>query len=234
MSWAEIKKALNTNLAVPLNTLITNSKTEILNLWNTTRASYLDHLYGQYANRGGYLDTTISSRQSEANAAARYNNLYVRMTPALASLTGEGANVYVGSTTNSSSQWVCIAKFIAPVSGVYKITTNYGGSSSKTMLFIPRRQGTPVSDSMFAGPGGAYTMNTVNTAMVVGTNSSGDVDGAVTEAKALPVVDIIGLHRANPSVNYFYCDAGEPVVIGSRGGTNPGPFSSIVISYQPR
>ena len=53
-------------------------------------------------------------------------NLVISFPNGRGSQTGTGITVYSGSITSAtySDRYICIAKFVAPVSGVYKVTGN--------------------------------------------------------------------------------------------------------------
>lgn len=242
MSWAEIKRAINSNLAKPLDTYIGEVHASLTSLgntiwgnvqhWTSTRASYIDHLYSQFANRGGYLDTNVSTRQSEANAVARYNNLYNRMTAMQPSLNGQGATAYSGSTT-MNSEFVTAAKFIAPVSGLYKMVAVSGASSTGGIFLRPRYGYNDLGIDSYGGEGALYAKNAVNTSTYLTVNGSGGNPGG-SDRIAMASWEAIGIHTTGTSENYFYCNAGEPVLIAWHAKLNRTSLSSIVITYQPR
>lgn len=82
----------------------------LLSSWTSTRAGYIDNIRSYTATNNNASSTGILSQKLSYLISQRQ-----------ASLTGTGTTVYSGSITAAaySDRYICIAKFVAPVSGIY-------------------------------------------------------------------------------------------------------------------
>lgn len=92
----------------------------LLSSWTGTRAGYLDNIRSYTVTNNSASSTGILSQKLSYLISQRQ-----------ASQTGTGTTVYTGSITTPtySDRYICIAKFVAPVSGVYKVTVTANAQS---------------------------------------------------------------------------------------------------------
>lgn len=182
--WSGIKYALNSTLGTggfkPLDTLLTD--------WLSTN-----------------VGTRVTTSSLTGTLMQRIN--YIASQRA-ASLTGTGVTIYSGSTTSTTitrTYFKVIAKFIAPLDGIYRVTypgANSGGKTSVGKLSREVCQWSP--NSLFLVTGNeyyAYNLYSVNSNYTTGTYDP-----------SLPRAELITLEYSQKSGS-FYCKAGEPVVL---------------------
>lgn len=156
------------------------------------------------------------------------------------SLTGVGKTIYSGSYSYtgrmSYSQLRVVAKFIAPVSGLYKINgTNYGRIylAKSTINNIVTKADNSYSTSGFKDLYYVYKNVTVNGSINMSTEGETDLQksaylSAVNNHFNIPI--FIGDFSDKPM---FYCFAGEPVVIFHwyNNDSNTTYNANITITY---
>lgn len=147
MGIAEIIKYVNSNRSKPLNILIDEVKSGVTTITNVANAINNNTTINNAANSNGilsqklswiiniwnetkasYLDTTISSRQSEYNAKTRYDSIIesiidnARSTKP--SIGSSNTLIYEYTWPNGltdSMGYYVIGKFLPPVDGVYTV-----------------------------------------------------------------------------------------------------------------
>lgn len=99
----------------------------LLSSWTGTRAGYLDNIRSYTVTNNSASSTGILSQKLSYLISQRQ-----------ASQTGTGTTVYTGSITTPtySDRYICIAKFVAPVSGVYKVTVTSNAQSYSSNIEV--------------------------------------------------------------------------------------------------
>ena len=145
------------------------------------------------------------------------------------SLTGTGTTIYSRTAAISVSNFrtTCCAKFIAPVGGTYKMTCTLRSGLS-TVIQKSKDISLYTTDGIIVlAAERLYNWCEVN-------ESLDDYSNNVRWESIIPTIYSSGDDPANPSENdtitcYFYCNAGEPVVLFANE-----TISNIVVSYQNR
>lgn len=95
----------------------------LLSSWTAARAGYLDNIRSYTITNNSASSTGVLSQKLSYLISQRQ-----------ASQTGTGTTIFTTSITSPtySDRYICIAKFVAPVSGIYKVTVtaNAQGYSS--------------------------------------------------------------------------------------------------------
>ena len=136
------------------------------------------------------------------------------------SVTGEGRTLYekVTITSLSSSNFICVAKIVAPVQGLYNVTlqTQSASSSRTTEVYLYRTQIT-------TGAIGQIFANAVVGSNVVSTDATSSRMATITNPPDTVVTTTIPM----------YCRAGEFIlVLANTSSSYPGRINNIVITYQ--
>lgn len=166
-----------------------------------------------------------------------------------ASLTGEGATVYESlPEMQISPKYTTLAKFIAPVTGLYKITGTVTSIYTGSALF---RVGKPIENSVtFNASEGSTTYHNNVPELYQGLVIGGTFSLSKTiNTSILSTTEVTELTR-NSCIIYsehfqtgvsdnierlFYCYAGERVILWAGSGTtNQFKVSDLKIDYQPR
>lgn len=193
------------------------------------------------STRAGYIDTI------------KTNTDYLK-TQRQASLTGVGTTVFsgapfpTGSVSSSLYFPAVLAKFIAPISGVYRFSVT--GFYCDTII----KFGRSYSSYSYGGAGVCAYSNNVNPFMVYDMCSVGEIlsftptmqttgtsgflyNNYPDNNKVLgSCYTILGEFTASSDYMDFYCEAGEPVVLCSmKFSTNSGQriCETATVTYQP-
>lgn len=179
---AAILNFVNTDLTIPLNTLINNTKTAITS-----------HVTSSINT----LTTKVNALQTESNALTRYNNVISNIKNNRPSLTGTGKTAY--TRTGAVNPGHTMARFIAPVDGLYKVTCTCTNSESRKGLIYKMLEN-------------AYTFNSSGNPVVpqVSYAYSLSVNSGDFSTKDTPCAYICNI---NDGTGYFYARGGELVVL---------------------
>ena len=165
-----------------------------------------------------------------------------------ASLNGIGATVYEKLSADViNNSYVTIAKFIAPIDGIYKFKAEIKNLSGLTVgVTIGKPQDFSIAvdaskDSITYVSSLAYSGSTVGKAYyLTQISSTGSFSSAGTKAQLTRNSTIIFNEFMSPettknaNVN-FYCKAGEQVILwGGTGNSTQVQFSDVQITYQPK
>lgn len=253
--WDVVKKALNSNLGKPLNTLITEVteeiKTKIGNAGDTGGAVGAGSVLGKLnkvitdtqtnntansagtlsqklqwlintwnGTKAGYIDASVNSRQSEANAASRYNALSARLDSVKPSSTGVGVTVFSGSSRvqMSTTTLATLAKFVAPVTGYYQVNLTSGSNYAfRALKTSPYANGMYVSEQWIAPDvGEVYRTNSVGAQFNVPTEGFGNTN-SLGAMKFLQAMGKGASTNGGVTTTGMFCVAGEPVCIVGVG-----------------
>lgn len=220
----------------------------LLSLWTSTRAGYVDNIQSYTAtNNSANSSGTLSQKLSYLIAQRQ------------ASQTGEGTTVYSGSITSATykDRYICIAKFVAPVSGIYKVTVtsnsqNYSESIdvrkivSETVAYCYDATNTSYS---YVGvksidQNASYDASSVNSVSYVSKTDTSTVNwssyivdrGAVLFA-LMPCIGTIKTSTSEAVTKTFsmYCNAGEQVQLVEYCNQSRSYYiHSVSITYQGR
>lgn len=164
------------------------------------------------------------------------------------SLTGIGATVYEKSSSDLINySYATIAKFIAPIDGIYKFKAeikNVSGLTVTVTIGKPQEFSIAVDtskDSITYVSSIAYSGSIVGNAYyLTQISSTGSLSSAGSKAQLLRNSTIIyneymsSETTKNANVN-FYCKAGEQVILwGGTGSSTQIQFSNVQITYQPK
>ena len=145
------------------------------------------------------------------------------------SLTGIGTTIYsrIAAVSTSNFRTTCCAKFIAPVGGTYRMTCTLKSGISTSIQKAKDISTYTTDGTIVLSAERLYNWCEVN-------ESLGDYSDNVRWENIIPTIYNSGDDPANPSENdtitcYFYCNAGEPVVLFANK-----TISNIVVSYQNR
>lgn len=203
---AAVKKFVNSNLTVPLNLLIDN-----------TRIIITDHITESIST----LTTKVNALQTESNALTRYNNTISAVNGGKASLTGEGKTIFTYSGTINVGS--IAAKFVAPVDGLYKLTTtnsNTGACKIYKML----------GESCFAKVGSSSSYEALPSLLyeAYSTDSVGSGSYNISETPSAYVMS------SSAGSAFFYARAGEPVILFVSYDSSANLKGTITVTYQQR
>ena len=220
----------------------------LLSSWTAARAGYLDNIRsytitGNSASSTGVLSQNLSNLLSQRQA----------------SQTGTGITVYSGSITSAtySDRYICIAKFVAPVSGVYKVTVTSNAQSYSSNIEVRKIITATASycynatSNYISYVGGrtieqnaSYDASSVNSASYVSKTDSSSVswgdyisDRGSTLFYLMPCIGTIQTSTSATVSKTFsmYCTAGEQVqLVEYYSGSKSYYIHSVNVTYQGR
>lgn len=180
----------------------------------------------------------------------------------LASLTGTGTTVYSGSITAGtySDRYICIAKFVAPVSGVYKVTVTADKQSYSVPIDVRKIVSAVASycynatNTSYSYVGAraidqnlSYDSSSVNSVSYVSETDTSTVnwseyiaDKGGTLFNLMPSIGTVYTSKSEAVTKTFsmYCTAGEQVQLVEycSGSTSSKPcyIHSAKVTYQGR
>lgn len=182
---------VNTKIGSTADTGGTATSGSIMGKLNALISSLLSHISNWTAARAANLDASVSSRESEANAAARYNSL-------IAAVSGGGKRLSAKKVVTSIPAGTTVTVINVNGGGVF-----YGGyvsASQANARITVTIDGTPhlVNNTGNSGTFGRGLLHGHMLALL-----SSNVDGMPTEFKNSLVVTV---EAAGASAVSFYCD----------------------------
>lgn len=215
---------------------------------------------GTSTDTGGSSTTGTLMGKLNYMISQGFGNLNYIISQGLASLTGEGTTIYssdkeismTGSTSSPGDK--CIAKFVAPVSGIYKVTVGAKAQSSYEFDILKIesfRQIYTYSDSSTVRTGyieanqdTGYDLSNVGEACFISSEYSvkREIDGlsSIFYGDIMPKLGSINT-KTDASVSKtfsFYCKAGEQVQLAgffrSASTSKKVYLNSVNITYQSR
>lgn len=235
-----------------INTNAASAKTAATNAQNYTVTNNTANKTGILSQKIAYVISLLENTTYGLNALKKATTNSDGVKP---SLTGTGTTIYSSTTTLSGNIYaidmIIIAKFIAPVSGMYRITMN-DTSGARNYLW---KSGFTSPISITNGSNyiscGRYDPYYIYNKVSVGENSNYGYMCFSANNSALAYTindnnygDLFSCAKyigyTTTSINNFYCLAGEPVVIaiGGYGGSGSGysvyNISNVVVTYQTR
>jgi len=217
----------------------------LLSSWTAARAGLIDTIRGYTATNNTASSTGTLSQKASAIINKRN-----------ASLTGSGITVFSGVADIYADEGVSnklVAKFIAPVSGVYNVvvTTPIVTASFSSTGYVGKVVDSVVGGSYYTTEVRAsaysisqsltYNLSSVGAAALV-TSSVSFADYLATEGTGryhdmmLKILEVQASTTGTTSKSgLFYCKAGEPVVLVLWGNisSNAVRINSITVTYQP-
>ena len=220
----------------------------LLSSWTGTRAGYLDNIRSYTVTNNSASSTGILSQKLSYLISQRQ-----------ASQTGTGVTVFNGSITTPtySDRYICIAKFVAPVSGVYKVTVTSNAQSYSTNIEVRKiitatasycYNATSTSTSYVGArtvdQNASYDASSVNSVSYASKNDSSSVswgeyisDRGSTLFYLMPCIGTIQTSTSATVSKTFsmYCTAGEQVqLVEYYSGSKSYYIHSVTVTYQGR
>lgn len=128
MSWGEVKKALNTNIAKPLDTLITEAKNTLNTNINTVKSNV-----STVNSNVNTIKTDVSSVLSKVNAMQ--SGIKKVQSGSMSTKNGRSVTVTIQSV-NTSKSFVIVHGTGIPNSSEYSNSYPYGYLSGSTSLTV--------------------------------------------------------------------------------------------------
>ena len=220
----------------------------LLSSWTAARAGYLDNIRSYTITNNSASSTGVLSQKLSYLISQRQ-----------ASQTGTGTTVYSGSITSAtySDRYICIAKFVAPVSGVYKVTVTSNAQSYSSNIEVRKIITATASycynatSNNYSYVGGrtidqnaSYDASSVNSASYVSKTDSSSVswgdyisDRGSTLFYLMPCIGTIQTSTSATVSKTFsmYCTAGEQVqLVEYYSGSKSYYIHSVTVTYQGR
>ena len=218
----------------------------LLSSWTAARAGYLDNIRSY----------TINSASSTGVLSQKLSYL---ISQRQASQTGTGTTIFTTSITSPtySDRYICIAKFVAPVSGIYKVTVtaNAQGYSSnidvKKIITATASYCYNATNTNYSYVGGrtidqnaSYDASSVNSVSYVSKTDSSSLawsdyisDRGSTLFSLMPSIGTIQTSTSAAVSKTFsmYCTAGEQVqLVEYCSGSRSYYIHSVNVTYQGR
>ncbi|HCT64218.1 MAG TPA: hypothetical protein DIC60_02935 [Lachnospiraceae bacterium] len=199
----------------------------LLTSWTSARAGYVDTINTNTATNNTANSTGILSQKASYLISQRK-----------VSLTGTGTTIFSYSTAfNIYLSYKCIAKFIAPISGLYVVTlnttANASGSSTSRPLALYKTVGSIDTTATRLSVASVYDLSTV-AATTYNYSTSAQLSNYLEPLFFITSTNNVAVSKTC----YMFCKAGEPVVLvvcasSSDTSSQSFPFSNITITYQP-
>ena len=211
------------------------------------------------AARAGYLRSYTITNNSASSTGILSQKLSYLISQRQASQTGTGTTVYSGSITSAtySDRYICIAKFVAPVSGVYKVTVTSNAQSYSSNIEVRKIITATASycynatSNNYSYVGGrtidqnaSYDASSVNSASYVSKTDSSSVswgdyisDRGSTLFYLMPCIGTIQTSTSATVSKTFsmYCTAGEQVqLVEDYSGSKSYYIHFVTVTYQGR
>lgn len=220
----------------------------LLSSWTSTRAGYVDNIRSYTVTNNTASSTGILSQKLSYLISQRQ-----------ASLTGTGTTVYSGSITAAtySDRYICIAKFVAPVSGVYKVTVTANAQSYSAPIDVRKIISVTASycynatSTSYSYVGArtidqnvSYDVSSVNSVSYVNKTDSATTywsgyiaDRGGTLFNLMPSIGTVYTSTSEAVTKTFsmYCTAGEQVqLVEYYSGSKSYYIHSVNVTYQGR
>ena len=220
----------------------------LLSSWTAARAGYLDNIRSYTITNNSASSTGVLSQKLSYLISQRQ-----------ASQTGTGTTIFTTSITSPtySDRYICIAKFVAPVSGIYKVTVtaNAQGYSSNidvkkiitaTASYCYNATNTNYSyvGSRTIDQNASYDASSVNSVSYVSKTDSSSLawsdyisDRGSTLFSLMPSIGTIQTSTSAAVSKTFsmYCTAGEQVqLVEYCSGSRSYYIHSVNVTYQGR
>ena len=220
----------------------------LLSSWTAARAGYLDNIRSYTVTNNSASSTGVLSQKLSYFISQRQ-----------ASQTGTGITVYSGSITSAtySDRYICIAKFVAPVSGVYKVTVTANAQSYSSNIEVRKIITATASycynatSNNYSYVGGrtidqnaSYDASSVNSVSYASKTDSSSVswgeyisDRGSTLFYLMPCIGMIQTSTSATVSKTFsmYCTAGEQVqLVEYYSGSRSYYIHSVTVTYQGR
>ena len=220
----------------------------LLSSWTAARAGYLDNIRSYTITNNSASSTGVLSQKLSYLISQRQ-----------ASQTGTGTTIFTTSITSPtySDRYICIAKFVAPVSGIYKVTVtaNAQGYSSnidvKKIITATASYCYNATNTNYSYVGGrtidqtaSYDDSSVNSVSYVSKTDSSSLawsdyisDRGSTLFSLMPSIGTIQTSTSAAVSKTFsmYCTAGEQVqLVEYCSGSRSYYIHSVNVTYQGR
>ena len=220
----------------------------LLSSWTAARAGYLDNIRSYTITNNSASSTGVLSQKLSYLISQRQ-----------ASQTGTGTTIFTTSITSPtySDRYICIAKFVAPVSGIYKVTetANAQGYSSnidvKKIITATASYCYNATNTNYSYVGGrtidqnaSYDASSVNSVSYVSKTDSSSLawsdyisDRGSTLFSLMPSIGTIQTSTSAAVSKTFsmYCTAGEQVqLVEYCSGSRSYYIHSVNVTYQGR
>ena len=220
----------------------------LLSSWTAARAGYLDNIRSYTVTNNSASSTGVLSQKLSYLISQRQ-----------ASQTGMGTTIFTTSITSPtySDRYICIAKFVAPVSGIYKVTVtaNAQGYSSnidvKKIITATASYCYNATNTNYSYAGGrtidqnaSYDVSSVNSVSYVSKTDSSSLawsdyisDRGSTLFSLMPSIGTIQTSTSTAVSKTFsmYCTAGEQVqLVEYCSGSRSYYIHSVNVTYQGR
>ena len=220
----------------------------LLSSWTAARAGYLDNIRSYTITNNSACSTGVLSQKLSYLISQRQ-----------ASQTGTGTTIFTTSITSPtySDRYICIAKFVAPVSGIYKVTVtaNAQGYSSnidvKKIITATASYCYNATNTNYSYVGGrtidqnaSYDASSVNSVSYVSKTDSSSLawsdyisDRGSTLFSLMPSIGTIQTSTSAAVSKTFsmYCTAGEQVqLVEYCSGSRSYYIHSVNVTYQGR
>lgn len=220
----------------------------LISSWTSTRAGYVDNIRSYTVTDNSASSTGVLSQKLSYLISQRQ-----------ASQTGTGITVFTTSITTPtySDRYICIAKFVAPVSGVYKVTVTANAQSYSANIEVRKIITVTASycynatSNNYSYVGGrtidqnaSYDVSSVNSASYVSKTDSSSVswgdyisDRGSTLFYLMPCIGTIQTSTSATVSKTFsmYCTAGEQVqLVEYYSGSKSYYIHSVTVTYQGR
>ena len=220
----------------------------LLSSWTAARAGYLDNIRSYTITNNSASSTGVLSQKLSYLISQRQ-----------ASQTGTGTTIFTTSITSPtySDRYICIAKFVAPVSGIYKVTVtaNAQGYSSnidvKKIITATASYCYNATNTNYSYVGGrtidqnaSYDASSVNSVSYVSKTDSSSLawsdyisDRGSTLFSLMPSIGSIQTSTSAAVSKTFsmYCTAGEQVqLVEYCSGSRSYYIHSVNVTYQGR
>lgn len=220
----------------------------LLSSWTAARAGYLDNIRSYTITNNSASSTGVLSQKLSYLISQRQ-----------ASQTGTGITIFTTSITSPtySDRYICIAKFVAPVSGVYKVTVTSNAQSYSSNIEVRKiiiatasycYNATSNNYSYVGGrtidQNASYDASSVNSASYVSKTDTSSVswgdyisDRGSTLFYLMPCIGTIQTSTSAAVSKTFsmHCTAGEQVqLVEYCSGSKSYYIHSVTVTYQGR
>lgn len=249
--WAEIKKAINSTLGTSsfksLDSLISDNIESAKNNLSSTLSTNITNAQNNVNTNVNTIKTYTATNNTASATGILSQKMSYLITQRRASLTGVGETVFTYDLPSQSSNPAAnspyvIAKFIAPVAGRYKVTASGGfyrplfkTTISRGLTVSRYYDGSKVARCTSGGidPCYMYSQASIGTCYSKWIDVSWDLNMTTNACIFESPTMIITSFRTEA---YFYCEAGEPVVLfvcePNKSGTTNYSESTITVTYQ--